>query len=582
MLEKREFDKNQFLARLATAVAVVSGFFSLVVFMLMLINYLQIEAADPVDNQMLTQLRQQYAVAPEKDEALAQRIRELDLLTRKAFFATQTHLRTGAMLLFVGVCIFMVAAKYAIRWRREKPTTEGPPTADQEFLAMAESRQLITWAGIALLAFGLGTTYLTQRNVMEELNPTAVASETPGPADAVALNIPAWELVEKNWPSFRGPASLGKAHFTNAPTDWDLAENRNIRWKVDIPLHGYNSPVVWEGKLFVSGADEATREVYCYDTNDGKLLWKQAIAGVPGAPATPPKVTEDTGFAAPTLAVHAGMVFAIFANGDLAALDLDGKQVWARNLGLPENHYGHSSSLLAYDKFLYVQLDQKKNPKLMALDIASGKEVWSAARKTISWASPIIAQTPAGPQIVLNSETTVDAYDPITGAQLWTQECLSGEVAPSPGYANGIVLSANEYATATAIEVTKTEAGVESKILWQYDELLPEVSSPVGDGERFYYGTSFGALVAIDAKTGKKVWEHEFDEGFYASPILVGDRVYIADKGGKMYIVKASNTFELIAERSIGEKGFATPAFLDGRIYVRSVDQLYCIEQSNG
>lgn len=590
MLEKREFEKNEFLARLFTAITVVSGLFSLVVFLLLLINYLQIEAADPVNNLMLTKMRQEYAALPEKDEALAQRIRDLDLITRKAFFTSQTHLRSGAILLFVGVSVFMVAAKYSIRWRRVAPSTEGTPTADQEFLAMAESRQLITWAGIAMLGVGLGATVMTQSIVAKEGLPVAAASETPGagesaPGDAsppaVASNVPTWDAIEANWPSFRGPGSNGTAFFKTAPTDWDLEANKNIRWKSEVALPGPNSPVIWEGKLFISGANETAREVYCYDVNDGTLLWTQSVSEIAGEPTAVPKVTEDTGFAAPTLAVHAGQVFAIFANGDLISFDLDGKKIWAKNLGLPENHYGHSSSLLAYDKFLYVQLDQKKDPKLMALDIATGKQVWMAARKTISWASPVLAQTNVGPQLILNSETTVDAYDPITGKLQWSQECLSGEVAPSPAYSNGVVFAANEYATATAIKIEKTDTGSEAKVIWQFDELLPEVSSPVGDGERFYFGTSFGALVCLDATTGKKVWEQEFPEGFYSSPVLVGDRLYIADKVGQMYIVKASSTYELIAQQSIGDHAFATPAFMDGRIYVRTGGQIYCIEQSN-
>ena len=175
----------------------------------------------------------------------------------------------------------------------------------------------------------------------------------------------------------------------------------------------------------------------------------------------------------------------------------------------------------------------------------------------------------------------MDAYDPLTGKLIWTQECLSGEVAPSPAYSNGMVFAANEYATGTAIQLEKAGDAVTAKQAWQYDELLPEVSSPVGDGERFYFGTAGGQFVCLDAKTGKKLWEHETDAGFYSSPVLVGDRLYVLDKDGHMYIIKAGPTFELIAKRDIGEGTFATPAFMDGRIYLRTTNHLYCIEQAN-
>jgi outer membrane protein assembly factor BamB len=591
VLEKREFDKNEFLARLATAVTVVSGFFSVIVFTMLLFNFLQVEAADPVDNLMLTKMRQEYASLPQQDEVLAQRIRDLDMLNRKAFFTSQGHLRTGATLLLIGICTFLIAFKYSLRWRREKPVLETVPTADKEFLALAESRQLITWASVAMLAIGLGATLLTESAVVRDSSMVASAAldsagEESAAKDAAteAAAAPAitWEQMEKNWPSFRGPGSLGKAHFTNAPTSWDLAAGTNVKWKVDLTMPGYNSPVIWGDRLYLSAADETAHEIYCFNVNDGSQLWKQVVPKQEGAPATPPKVTDDTGFAAPTMAAHGDQVFAIFANGDLVSYDKDGKLVWGRNVGLPNNHYGHSSSLIAYDKFLYVQLDQKTDPKLMALDVATGKELWKAQRTAISWASPIVAQTEFGPQLILCNESHVDAYDPITGAQLWTQECLSGEVAPSPAYANGMVFAANEYAVATGIQLAKGAEGIEASIAWQYDELLPEVSSPVGDGERFYFGTAAGILVCLDAKSGEKLWEHELDSGFYSSPVLVGDRIYVLDNDGVMQIIKAGPAYESIAAIPTGEVAHATPAFMDGRIYLRSQNHLYCIEQSNG
>lgn len=584
MLEKREFEQNEFLWRVSTAVTVVSGLFSLVVFLLLVINYLQFRAADPVNNLMINQLRQQYASLPQKDEALAERIRMLELLNRKVLFTTMDQIRVGAWLLLGGVVTFMIAFKYSVRWRREKPKLEAVPTAEVEFLALAQSRQMIMWAGVGILAAGMIASVLTQSIVVREAsafaNPAEPSDTGPTTPTAVAtLEPPAWEAMEKNWPSFRGPGSLGTAYYKTAPTEWDVESGKGVRWKVETGLPGANSPVIWDDRIYLSGADDKSREIYCYGADDGKLIWKQPVES--RAAGAPPKVSEDTGYAAPTMVAHGGQVFAIFADGELVSFDKEGKKLWNVSLGVPDNHYGHSSSLLAYGKLLYVQLDQNKDPKLLALDIATGKEVWTTKRKTICWASPILARTPFGDQLILNSEVSVDAYDPIKGTELWSQECLSGEVAPSPAYANGVVLAAQEYATAAAIQLEKSDSGVSPKLAWEFDELLPEVSSPVGDGERFYYGTAAGILVCLDAQSGKKLWEHEFESGFYSSPVLVGDRIYVADKDGNVHIVQAGSTFNLIASRKMGEPVFATPAFMDGRIYIRTDKHLYCIEQAN-
>lgn len=586
MLEKREFEKNDFVWRLSTTLTLASGFFSLIVFILLLVNYLQIRAADPINDPLITQMRLDYAAAPARDEALAQRIRDLDLMQRKAFFTSQDHLRIGGTLLLIGVCVFLFSFKNMTRWKPDIPELSDTPAAEVEWLSYADSRQMITWAGVTLLAGGLLASFMTESALKitpveaEQVARTASAEGTVvAKAEAAPRrDFPKWEALEVNWPAFRGPGATGMAHYTNAPTAWDLEAGTGVRWKVKVPRPGTNSPVVWGDRVFVSGADENVREVYCYDTETGDLVWTRRLEPFDGTPAQSPAVNEETGYAASTMVAHGAQVFAIFVNGDIVSYDFSGNLVWGYNLGSLDNHYGHSSSLLASEGLLYVQLDSSSDPKLLALDITDGHRAWAKERESISWASPILAHTPAGAQLILNNEENVDAYDPLSGKLLWTQECLSGEVAPSPAYRDGVVFVANEFAVATAIQLDGSSDGVQPKVLWEWDEYLPEVSSPVGDGERWYIATSAGELVSIDAKTGEEVWVQEYDDGFYSSPVLVADRIYIADMGGNMHVVRAGAEKETIATIAMGEQIFATPAFMDGRIYVRTLDHLYCIE----
>lgn len=587
MLAKPEFDKNDFMWRLSTAVTVLSGLFTFIVFVLIIVNYLLIRAADPIDNLMLSDMRDEYAAMLEQDEAFAQRIRDLDLITRKAFFTTQEHLRIGGLMLLVGVVIFLVAFKNMGRWKPDVPELAETPMAETEWLSYAQSRQYLTWVCIAILAGGLLASFLTESHVTVDMaaliNASTVeaAQENAGEVEgvpAVAKEFPDWDAIQLNWPSFRGPGAYGRAHFTNAPTEWDIETGTAIRWKTEVPL-GTNSPVIWGNRLFLSAADDVARTVYCYDTETGELLWERTLETFPGTPDSPPSATEETGFAAPTLAVHGDQVFAVFANADIASYDFEGNFIWGMNLGVPDNHYGHSSSLLAYGALVYVQMDTSDEARLLALNAATGKQVWIAERERISWASPIVAQTPAGAQIILCSEDDVDAYDPESGELLWSQTVLGGEVAPSAAYSDGIVFAANEYAMGAAIRVSGTQGAVESEILWEWDDMLPEVASPIGDGERFYFATSMGELVSLDAQTGEEVWVEELSmAGFYSSPVLVGDRIYVSDMDGTMYIVRASADFELIASQANAEQTFATPAFMDGRIYLRTAEHLYCIE----
>ena len=588
MLEKREFDKSDFFWRLSVAITLVSGIFSAVVFILIITNYLQIGVFDPVEAPLITQLRQDYASATQQDPLLAQRIRDLDYIQRRAYFTSQEILRIGGILLLVSTSIFVVAFKSMARWKPELPElNEDDPAAEREFIAIAESRKLIVWVALILLAGALFANIMTESAVdMMYAGVEATTIETPEeptteatPPVQVAKNFPNWETIQQNWPSFRGPGGNATAHFTNPPTAWDTETGEGIKWKVPVPRAGSNSPVVWGNRLFMSGADENTREVYCYDTETGELLWTRKLEAFPGSPETPPRIDSTTSFAASTMVAHGDQVFAIFTNGDIASYDFDGNPLWGYSFGLPDITYGYSSSLLAHQGLLFVQLDLFTDPRLLALDVTTGKEVWAEERDGSSWSSPILAQTPTGTQLIVNAHEYVDGYDPLSGTLLWSQKCLSGEVAPSPFYADGLVFVANDYAQSAAVKIEGPPDTTDRETLWTYSEYLPDISSPVGDGERFFFGTAMGEIVALDATSGEELWAEEVGDGFYSSPVIVGDRIFVFDGEGKMLVVRAASTFELITTADLGETTYATPAILDGRIYIRTEKNLYCIEQ---
>ncbi len=387
------------------------------------------------------------------------------------------------------------------------------------------------------------------------------------------------EHVLKNWTSFRGPGANGHAARVNPPVNWSAEEGRNILWKTRISKHGMSSPVVWEDQLFLTGADELTRQVYCYDTDTGKLLWQHDVKDLPGSPPNGklPKVLDETGFAAPTATTNGRYVAAIFGTGELVCVNMKGQRVWARHLGIPKNHYGHASSLMTHRNMLYVQYDQTEDSRLLAFDLASGNPAWQVKRGDIAWSSPILIDNKGRMELILTNSKSVDSYDPKSGELRWHVDCLAGEVAPSAAYADGVVFVAGEGATASAIDVGSH--GSRPKILWQWDETLPDAASPLANEDYLILPTGFGVITCLDGKTGKVFWEHEFDDGFYSSPILVNDRVYIIDLSGTVQVFRMDDKFELLGASKIGEDAYATPAFVGDRIYIRGVTHLFCIGQ---
>lgn len=405
---------------------------------------------------------------------------------------------------------------------------------------------------------------------------TTTENGTVAPAK-VQQDVLSQEGFGKNWPSFRGAGANGHADVAKPPLSWSVKQSKNIVWKTPIAKHGMSSPVVWDERLFLTGADDESRDIYCFDTRTGKLLWEHKVSNLPGDPddGLLPEVLEETGFAAPTVATNGSLVAAIFATGELVCLNMKGERVWARHLGIPDNHYGHASSLVCNRELLFVQYDQKKNSKLFAFNLATGKHAWQVDRDEMSWSSPILVDNNGRAELILTDNKSVCSYDPKTGKRFWRVDCLDGEVAPSAAYGEGIVFVAVENSAASAIDIGNHKE--EPKIIWQWDESLPDSASPVANSEFLILPTAFRVVTCLDSKSGKVFWEHEFNQGFSSSPILVNDRVYIIDLSGKTQVFKLGKTFEQLGESDIGEPAYATPAFIGDRIYIRGLHHLFCV-----
>jgi outer membrane protein assembly factor BamB len=622
-------EKNIKSAQFLTGVAWVSAIFGFVVCILVIANYFQTNNTDPVNNQVIDALVQRLNENPD-DAALRLQIQELDLLARKAFFTNQWQVKTGGYLILVALAIFIIS--FQIRDANVKQHVLTNPDHPKDILGIQKNARLgISILGSGLVIVALLLTFLTHRNLGEKLagvslnydqntnteiaENNAASSLTeqenePIETDAqdqtellesqpeTSINIEAKTNIEtekgsieskseskpaksgtvsidelkRNFTSFRGYNGNGIVYQKNVPTQWNGPTGENMLWKTEVPVQGYNSPIIWENRVFLSGATESVREVFCFDRINGKLLWRTKVDGIPGSPAVSPKTTSDTGLAASSMTTDGKRVFAIFGNGDIIALDMDGKKVWAMNLGIPQNHYGHSSSLIMYKDKLIVQYDQKTGSKLMALAASTGATVWSTPRKVkISWASPIIVENSNSHEIILVADPIVASYNPETGAENWQLNCIYGEVGPSAAYTNGIVYALNEYAKLVAISLANP-----GEVLWEDDEILSDIPSPVAANGLLIVVASYGAVACFDALSGEKYWDHEFDNNTYASPMVVGENVYLMDTKGTMHIFKLAKSFELVAKSPLGENVVTTPAFADGRIYIRSDKNLYC------
>lgn len=602
-------------------IILVTAIFSVVVSILMLFNYIQLTTNDPIESSTLTALTQLLADDP-NNEQLKEEIRAFDLMARKAYFTSQWQIQTGAWLLVIGAVILVISLRYYfnITSKIERPDDDAIPNQKNRILT---SKWLLsigaTTIVLAIISSFLSIDHLkkydvsaiTTANLSTEDDPiqlvdlreakveekaentaeiaAAISSEeTPtsaSEAEVVAAKVeespakvnnnskfPGIKELQAQVPGFRGALGQGVYQVKNTPIDWDVASGKNVLWKTKVPISGFNSPVIWNNKLLLSGANQQERWVYCYDINSGKLLWQKQADNITGSPATAPKTTDDTGLAASSLTTNGLQVVAIFGTGDIIAFDMEGNRLWAKNLGVPDNHYGHSSSLISWQEKIIIQYDTNKGARLIALNITTGESIWETKRSShISWASPIIADVDGKMQVITSAEPSVAGFDIETGAELWKVDCMMGEVGPSPAFGNGLVVAANEYATLACINPKNG-----SKV-WESSDYLPEVASPVVADGLLIIATTYSVIACYDIHTGNQYWETEYNDGFYSSPVVADGKIYAADMNGTVHILKLDRELSRIADVAMGEKIMTTPVFTNGKMYIRGMENLYCI-----
>lgn len=572
--------------QLAKYLAIISVSIVIIVSIIMILNFVQIKIHHPIESTTVDNMMKKLSTT-EDEQTLREEIRIVDLLARKAYFSYLWQLKTGAWLAIISGLVFVFSLRYYLRKETITPANEQKKTdfwlnrnRERKWLIMSVSGLAIV---ALVLSFSTRSHYTdfssiakndvtnVEKVTIETVNDSVIQQKDTATIDSVRVaDFPTDAEIKRNHPAFRGPYGLGINYKTKLPTNWDGASGKNIKWKKSIPLPGLNSPVIWGNQLFIAGANEKTRKVFCYNRLNGNLLWTVEVKGITGSPSKSPKVTNDTGHSASGLTTDGKRVYALFSNGDLIAIDNTGKQVWAKNMGVPDNHYGHSSSLQFFKDKLIIQFDDNKSCKLLALSTQTGEEIWKTVRSgKIAWASPIIVPKGNSAEIIVNNLPYVAAYNAETGKEKWKVECMSGEVGSSPAYGGGMVFAANEYAKMVGIK--------DGKIVWEGYDYLPDVSSPVAFKDMVFFTTSYGDLVCFNQSDGAMLWHHEFDNGFYGSPVIADGKLYCIDRTGTTVIVEAAREFKLIGQPALGEKSDCTPAFADGVMYIRGQKNLYCI-----
>jgi outer membrane protein assembly factor BamB len=411
------------------------------------------------------------------------------------------------------------------------------------------------------------TTLLLNLLILVSLAPLTRAAENPN-----------------DWPRFRGPTGTGLSGAANVPTQW--SETENVAWKVDVPGKGWSSPVVSNGRIYVTTAiaQPLSLRVLCFDAASGKTLWNtQAFAPDAGAFKS---VHSKNGRASPTPVVTADRVYAHFGHMGTAALDLAGKLVWKNDELRYSPVHGNAASPILVNGLLVFSADGAANPSLVALDAATGKLRWrtarnTTARKTFSFATPLAIDVAGQTQIVSPASGFVGGYDPATGKEIWRATYGEGySVVPAPVFAQGLIVCSSGFDKAVMYAIDpKGAAGdvTHSHVRWRIDRNASHTPSPIVVGDEVYFASDSGFANCADLKTGKVHWSQRLGGNFSASPVAAGGHLYFPNEAGVTYVLKAGTKYELISKNDLADRTFASPAPIDNAIIIRSESHLWRI-----
>jgi outer membrane protein assembly factor BamB len=399
-----------------------------------------------------------------------------------------------------------------------------------------------------------------------------------------------------NWPQWRGPAYDGVSKETGVAAEW--SEGKNLIWKLALPGRSGATPAVWGERIFVNSMDGQDVVLLCIGT-DGRQLWKRKL-GTP-APRRPGRFRNDEiDQASPSPSTDGKHVYAFAGTGDFVCFDFEGNEVWRFNA---EERYGkfqiqfgmHVTPLLHGDR-LYLSLLHSAGWWLVAIDKTTGKDVWKINRTSDardecehSYASPCLWTNGQEEYLVVHGCDYATAHRLNDGSEIWRL----GDLNPKGKYNRTLRFVASPVAVADLIVTPSAKNGPVVGVKpdakgtisagsgfeqWRRPSNTPDVPSPLVHDGVVYLCRETGALISLDSKTGKELYQQRLHSALYrSSPIYVDGKVFCTARDGVVSVIKAGPQFELLAANQLPDTFLASPAISNGRIYLRGFKALYAI-----
>jgi outer membrane protein assembly factor BamB len=426
---------------------------------------------------------------------------------------------------------------------------------------------------------------------------------------AIILALSGTAVVSgQQWPAFRGPDGAGIAPDARPPVTWNVDSSQNVAWRTPVPGLGHSSPVVWGDRIYLTtavapgaeaqsltlgdvdraGTDPAKDlvphqwQLVALDKASGKVLWSRTVhTGVPRV-----KRHVKGSHASATPATNGRYLVALMGSEGLFAFDMDGKALWRKDLGVlsvgladdSTYEWGPASSPVIAGDGVIVQNDRYTDSFLIAFDLADGRERWRSTRDEMpSWSTPLVHRSDARTTIVTNSPRFIRGHDVETGRERWRVPDPQGEVkVTTPVAAGELAIVTGGYPSGgRPISALRVSDG---SVAWRVERGSPYTTSPVVYQDLLYIVTDNGILSAYRVRDGSRVYQRRLSASagsFSASPVAADGRLYLASEDGQVFVVRAGETFELLATNEMNAPCMATPALSGELLIVRTKSHVY-------
>lgn len=393
--------------------------------------------------------------------------------------------------------------------------------------------------------------------------------------------------AELSWPQFRGPTGDGHSSAVGLPQQW--SETENVAWKTALPGEGWSSPVVADGRIWVTAATDEGRSLrlQAVALADGKLLHDVELFH---RAETIPKNAKN-GFASPTAVLDERCVYAHFGTQGTACVEqATGRIVWKNEELTLDHKEGPGSSPVLWNDLLILTCDGMDVQFVAALDTATGKVRWKSARSgemsanpdhRKSYTTPTIVRVGDRDELVSPGADRVIAYDPATGRELWKGEYKGFSLVPRPVAAHGFIYLSTAFIRGELWAVRGGGTGdvTESHVAWRFKKQVPSSPSPLVVDRELYLISDKGILTVLDALNGEELFSERIGGNFSASPLYADGRIYLFAEDGLCHVLQPGRTYRKLGENRLEGRTLASPAVVGSAMIVRTDKAIYRLEQ---